>query len=516
VRHEQAAAHAADGLARATGGVGVCFATSGPGATNLVTGIACASMDSIPVVAITGGVTRNNIGKDAFQEADITGITLPITKHNYLVLDVADLARVIKEAFYIARTGRPGPVLVDIPKDVLQEITEFNYPGQVSVQGYKPSINGHPSQIKKAGRLINESRRPVIIAGHGVIISQAYGELKDLAEKAQVPVVTTLLGVSSFPTDHVLSLGMGGMHGTPYASLTINRADVVIALGIRFDDRLTGKPSAYIPNAKVIHIDIDPAELGKNIKPDVPIVGDLKRVLEVLNQHVERISRFEWLQEIEEVRKEHPLRLRDTTKLLPQYILKEISRATDGHAMVVTGVGQHQMWAAQYFTFKDSNSWITSGGAGAMGFELPAAVGAQLGRPDLSVWSIAGDGGFQMTMYELATMVENQLPVKIAIINNKNLGMVRQLQKFFYDKNFVAIDFPGNPDFVKLAEAYGILGLRVTDREQVVPTVKKALEHKGPVVIDFVVDPEEYVYPTIPSGQTVAEMIEEPMQELVQ
>ena len=516
VRHEQAAAMAADGYARATGRVGVCIATSGPGATNLVTGIACAQMDSVPIVAITGQVPRPAIGRDAFQETDVTGITLPITKHNYLIMSASEIASAIKEAFYIANTGRPGPVLVDIPKDVLlNETAEFSYPEEVDLPGYKPTLEGHPTQIQKAAKLIAEAQRPLILAGHGITISRAYDEVKELAEKAQIPVVTTLLGISSFPSDHILNLGMPGMHGMAYASIAINEADLLISLGMRFDDRVTGKLSAFAPNAKVIHVDVDPSEIGKNVKATVPIVGDLKRVVKALLPRVEPAVHTEWVKHIEDLRREHPsYKIRDTDKLIPQYIIKQLSEITNGQAIIVTGVGQHQMWAAQHYGFKDSNCLITSGGLGAMGFEVPAAMGAQVGRPDKQVWSVAGDGGFQMTMSELATLVENNIPVKFAIINNNFLGMVRQWQDFFYDKTYTATGYTANPDFVKLAEAYGILGIRVTDKIQVTAAIEQAIQEPRPVVIDFMVEPEENVYPMIPAGESVNELIEEPWEEV--
>ena len=514
VRHEQAAAMAADGYARATGRVGVCMATSGPGATNLVTGIACAYMDSIPMVAITGQVPRPAIGRDAFQETDITGITLPITKHNYLVLRAADIPRVMKEAFYIANTGRPGPVLVDIPKDVLMETGEFYYPDEVDLPGYKPTLRGHPAQIKRAAKLINEAQRPLILAGHGVIISRAYDELKELAEKAQIPVITTLLGISSFPSDHILNVGMPGMHGMAYASLAINEADLLIALGMRFDDRVTGRLSSFAPKAKVVHVDVDPSEIGKNVKATVPIVGDLRQVLRDLNPLVKETTHLEWLQHIEELRREHPShRIRESDKLLPQYVVKALSEITDGRAIIVTGVGQHQMWAAQHIGFKEPNLLITSGGLGAMGFEVPAAIGAKVGRPDKVVWSVAGDGGFQMTMAELATAAENNIEVKFAIINNNYLGMVRQWQDLFYNKSYVATGYTRNPDFTKLAESYGIPAMRVTDKVQVAAAIQQAMATPGPVVIDFKVEPEENVYPFIPPGESISEMMEEPGQE---
>ncbi|MDP6452428.1 MAG: biosynthetic-type acetolactate synthase large subunit [SAR202 cluster bacterium] len=510
-RHEQGASHAADGYARATGRTGVAFATSGPGATNLVTGITTAFMDSVPVVIVTGQVGRAAIGSDAFQETDITGITLPVTKHNYLVMTPEEIPGVINEAFHIASTGRPGPVLVDIPKDVFEEMGEFEYPESLDLPGYSPTIHGHPNQIRKAAKLIEESERPVILAGHGVIISRAYEELLELAEKAQIPVVTTLLGISSFPDDHFLCAGMPGMHGAAYASLAVDQADLLIALGMRFDDRITGDTSKFSVNSKKIHIDIDPSEIGKNIPVDVPIVGDLKHVMQHLNERVKPTSRVEWVQHVEDLKANHPLMNdRDTEKLRPQEIIKELSEITDGHAIIVTGVGQHQMWAAQHYTYKEQCSLISSGGAGTMGFEVPAAMGAQVGRPDKVVWSIAGDGGFQMTMSELATLAENKIPVKFAILNNGFLGMVRQWQQLFYEKTYVATGYTGNPDFVKLADAFGIFGARVTDKSQVRATILKAMEYDGPALIDFVVEQEENVYPMIPSATSVDSMIEEP------
>ena len=516
VRHEQGGAHAADGYARVTGKPGVCWATSGPGATNLITGIATAQMDSVPMVVITGQVARASLGSDAFQETDTTGITLPITKHNYLVMDAADIPRVIKEAFHIASTGRPGPVLIDIPKDVLTDEAEFVYPETVDLPGYKPNMEGHPAQIKRAARLIAQSNRPVILAGHGIKFSNAFDELKELAEKAQVPVITTLLGISSFPDDHVLCVGMPGMHGMAYASLALEEADLIIALGMRFDDRITGKPSAFAINSRKIHVDIDPSEIGKNIKVDVPIVGDLKRVLTKLNKQIEPATHVEWLQRVDDLKRDHPsMSIRDTDKLIPQYIINQISAATDGKAIVVTGVGQHQMWAAQHYTFTEPRSLVTSGGAGAMGYEVPGAMGAQVGEPDKVVWSVAGDGGFQMTMAELATLVENDIPVKFAIINNGFLGMVRQWQEFFYSKSYVATHYTHNPDFVKLADAFGMLGIRVTEKSQVRSAIEQAMEYDGPALIDFVVEEEENVFPMIPSGQTIHEMIEEPVAKEV-
>jgi len=514
VRHEQGAAHAADGYARATGKVGVCLATSGPGAANLVTGIANAYLDSSPIVAITGQVARPFIGKDAFQELDITGITIPITKHNYLVLDVGSLAQVVKEAFYIARTGRPGPVLIDIPRDVFIDQTEFNYPSQVDLPGYKPTIHGHPAQIKKAAKLINEVERPLIIAGRGVNISGAYDELKQLAETAQIPVVTTLLGISSFPESHVLSYGMIGMHGMAYANMAVDAADLIIAIGMRFDDRATAKVSAFAPHARVIHIDIDPAEIGKNVRVDVPIVGDAKIVLKALNKQILAGKHIDWIKQLDDWRRQHPsTEIRDCEGLLPQFVIRKIYEVTQGDALIVTGVGQNQMWAAQHYWYDRPNSLISSGGLGTMGFELPAAMGVKVGRPDDTVWCVAGDGGFQMTIQELATIVQERLAVKIAIINNGYLGMVRQWQELFYGKRYFATPLL-NPDFVKVAEAYGLRGLRVTRKEEAVPAIQQAMAEAGPFLIDFMVEPEENVYPIVPPGAALAQFIEAPKKEV--
>ena len=517
VRHEQAAAMAADGYARATGKVGVCTATSGPGATNLVTGIAGAQMDSIPMVAITGQVPRPAIGRDSFQETDITGITLPITKHNMLIMNVEDIALAIKEAFHIARTGRPGPVLLDIPKDVLMgERRPFVWPDSVNLPGYNPPGAADDIQISQACELINQAERPIILAGHGILISHAYAELRELAEKAQIPVVTTLLGISSFPTDHLLHVGMPGMHGMAYASLAIDKSDLLISLGMRFDDRVTGRISDFAPNAKVVHVDVDPSEFHKNVKATVPVLGELKQVLNQMLPLVERKTHLDWLQHVDTLRAEHPsLNIRQTDELLPQFVLKQLSDVTKGESIVVTGVGQHQMWAAQHYAFKEPNTLLTSGGLGAMGFEVPAALGAKVGRPEKVVWSIAGDGGFQMTMCDLATAVENNIDVKFAILNNGVLGMVRQWQDFFYEKDYFATVYTGNPDFVKLAEAYGITGIRVTEKAQVASAIQQAMDTPGPVVLDFVVKQDEHVYPMIPAGESVNEMIEEPVHERI-
>jgi len=510
VRHEQGAAHAADGYARATGKVGVCLATSGPGATNLVTGIANAHLDSSPMVAITGQVARPFIGKDAFQETDITGITLPITKHNYLVLDVGSLAKTFKEAFHLARTGRPGPVLIDIPRDIQVEQTEFHYPSKVDLPGYRLTLQGHPAQIKKAAKLINEAQQPVIIAGKGVNISEAHAELKQLAETAQIPVVTTLLGIGCFPESHVLSLGMLGMHGTAYANMAVSAADLIIAIGMRFDDRATSKVSGFAPRAHIIHIDIDPTEIGKNVRVDVPIVGDVKNVLSALNKLITSNQHIDWVRQIDDWRKEHPsAEIRDCEGLLPQFVIRKIYEVTRGEAIIVSGVGQHQMWVAQHYWYDKPNRLLSAGGLGAMGFELPAAMGAKVGRPDEIVWCIAGDGGFQMTIQELATIVQEKIAVKIAIINNGFLGMIRQWQEMFYKKRYVAAEL-ANPDFVKLAEAYGLPAVRVKRKEEVVPAIEQAMAEPGPFLIDFMVEPEANVYPMVAPGTALNEVIEEP------
>ena len=515
VRHEQGAAHAADGYARAAGRAGVCCATSGPGATNLVTGIANAYLDSSPVIALTGQVARPFIGKDAFQEIDITGITLPITKHNYVVMSAAEMANVLKEAFHIATTGRPGPVLIDVPRDVFVEEAEFHYPAKVDLPGYKPILRGHAAQIKKAARLINEAQRPVIISGRGVVISRAYEELRELAEKAQIPVITTLLGISSFPENHMLSLGMLGMHGMAHANMAVNEADLVIAVGMRFDDRATAKVSAFAPKARIIHVDIDPAEIGKNVRVDVPIVGDARDVLKDLNKEVITRARLDWISQMEAWRQCHPPRIvREGDDLIPQYVIHSICEVTEGNSIIVTGVGQHQMWSAQCFCYKKPNTLISSGGLGTMGFELPAAIGAKVGCPGETVWCVAGDGGFQMTIQELATVAQEKTAIKIAIINNGFLGMVRQWQELFYGRRYVATPLSG-PDFVKIADAYGIPAMRVRTRLEVIPAIQTAMEHSGPFLIDFVVEPEENVYPMVPPGAALADLIEAPRTELV-
>jgi len=512
VRHEQAAAMAADGFARATGKVGVCVATSGPGATNLVTGIASAQMDSVPMVAITGQVPRPAIGTDAFQETDVTGVTLPITKHNMLVMDVKDVAQAIHDAFHIARTGRPGPVLVDIPRDVLLgEKTEFIWPTETKLPGYKVPGEAPEAQVAAAAKLINKSERPLIMAGHGVLISHSYGLLTEIAEKAQIPVITTLLGISSIPSDHELSLGMSGMHGMAYNNLAIDESDLIIGLGMRFDDRVTGRLSAFAPNAKFIHVDIDASEVDKNVPTSVGIVGDLKEVLGQLLPKIEANVHIDWLRRIDELKAQHPSHIvRESDELLPQFVLQRLTEITQGRGIVVTGVGMHQMWAAQHCKFTEPNTFITSGGLGTMGFEVPAALGAQIGRPDTTVWSVAGDGGFQMTMCDIATAVESRADIKFAILNNNSLGLVHQLQELFFDETYIASQYTGNPDFVKIAEAYGIRGIRVTKKEEVADAVQQAMETAGPVIVDFIVKEDEGLFPFIPSGQSVKEMLEEP------
>ena len=513
VRHEQGAAHAADAYARVSGKPGVAWATSGPGVPNLVTGIANAWMDSVPLVCITGAVASWLIGRDGFQEADATGITIPITKQNYLVLDVDDLARTMREAFHIATTGRPGPVLVDIPRDIQQQQTEFHYPEKVDIPSYRPVTKGHPGQIRKAAQLIAESERPLILAGHGVVISRAYDELRGLAERAHIPVICTLLGIGGFPGSHELYMGMPGMHGMYWNNIAIGEADLVIGIGMRFDDRVTGRLKDFAPNAKIIHIDIDPAEIGKNVKPTVPIVGDVKEVLADLNPQVQSARHDEWYNHIQEIRREHPsIAIPNTDKVLPQFVIKKIYELSGSDAYYVTGVGQHQMWAAQFFWGDNPGSFVTSGGLGTMGFEVPAAMGVQFARPKNLVWSIAGDGGFQMTMQELATIVEYELPIKFAIINNNYLGMVRQWQHLYYKDNLQAVRL-FQPDFVKLAEAFGLAGMRVTDKTDVEPAIEKALQHPGPVIIDFEVEQHEDTFPAMPPGAALSETIDQPKFE---
>lgn len=507
-RHEQAAAHAADGYARATGKVGVCLATSGPGATNLVTGIATAYMDSVPMVALTGQVKSFLIGNDAFQEADITGITRPITKHNYLVEDIKDLARIIKEAFHIASTGRPGPVLVDIPSDIQMQETEFIYPDKVEIRGYNPTYRGHPGQIKKAAKAIADSKRPVLYVGGGAMSSDAFEEVRNLAIKNDIPVSMTLLGLGAFPLDHKLALGMLGMHGTAYANHAIMDSDLIVAIGARFDDRVTGKIDAFAPHAKVIHIDIDPASVSKTVDVDIPIVGDAKEVLKQLNKLVKKPDTKDWLKKIEEWKKKFPLKYKDDDKLRPQYVVEQIYEITKGEAVIATEVGQHQMWVAQFFKFVLPRTIVSSGGLGTMGYGFPAAIGAKIGMPKMPVFDIAGDGSIQMNIQELATVVMNKIPVKIIILNNSCLGMVRQWQELFYKKRYSYTKFSGDcPDFVKLAESYGAVGMKITKKADVRKAIDKALKIDNTVVIDFRVEEEENVFPMVPAGEAINKMI---------
>ncbi len=508
VRHEQGAAHMADGYARATGKVGVCIATSGPGATNLVTGIATAYMDSVPMVAITGQVNTFLIGKDAFQEADITGITLPITKHNYLLRSAKEIPRVFREAFYIARSGRPGPVLIDLPRDVTVEEMEFSWP-EVNLPGYHPSFKAHEMQIKKAAKVLMEAERPVIYAGGGVKFADAHRELFDLAVKINAPVTTTLMGVGCFPEDHPLSLGMLGMHGTKYANYTIQESDLILAVGARFDDRVTGKVSSFAPRAKIIHVDVDPAEIGKNVRVDIPLVGDAKNALAGLLKEVQPRPRSAWNDKVDTWKSDYPLKyVPDMNIIKPQYVIEKLCELAPD-AIITTEVGQNQMWAAQFFVHKDPRKFISSGGLGTMGYGFPAAIGAKIGMPDCEVIDIAGDGSFQMNSQELATAVVNDIPVKVAIINNGCLGMVRQWQELFFGKRYSAtILGRTSPDFVKLAEAYGAVGLRATKPSEVEPVIRAALASDRPTLMDFIVSPLEKVSPMVPAGAAISEILE--------
>jgi acetolactate synthase-1/2/3 large subunit len=515
VRHEQGAVHMADGYARASGQVGVCLVTSGPGATNTVTGIASAYMDSIPIVVLTGQVPTELIGNDAFQEVDIVGITRPCTKHNYLVKRVEDLARVIKEAFYLARSGRPGPILVDLPKDVLKATTEFKYPKKVEMKSYRPTYSAHPGQIEKAAAAMQKARKPVIYAGGGALSSRCSPELQALAETLSIPVTSTLMGLGCFPGKHPLSLGMLGMHGTYWANMAVGHCDLLIAVGARFDDRVTGNVDRFAPEARIIHIDIDPTSIRKSVKVEIPIVGDCKDALTKLNHLVQQWPgqdwnefRLPWLEEIRGWKAAHPLSYRqEGEEIKPQFVVEKIYEVTKGQAIITTEVGQNQMWAAQFYHFDRPNSFITSGGLGVMGYGFPAAIGAQIACPDRTVIDIAGDGSIQMNIQELATAVANNVPVKIAILNNGYLGMVRQVQELFYGKRYAQTALKGNPDFVKLAEAYGAVGLRATRPEEVVPVIKKALSIPKLVIMDFVVCSEECVSPMVPSGAAMTEML---------
>jgi acetolactate synthase-1/2/3 large subunit len=514
-RHEQGAVHAADGYARVTGRPGVALVTSGPGATNTVTGIATASMDSIPLVVFSGQVPTMLIGNDAFQEADIVGITRPCCKYNYLVNDVDDLASIIREAFHIASSGRPGPVLVDLPKDVTAGKTDFTWPEKVELEGYKPKYEGNKWMIKKAAGLIAKSTRPVIVAGGGVVLSGAHKELLELARLTDIPVTTTLMGLGGFPGTHRLFLGMPGMHGTYYANKSIQDSDLLIAIGMRFDDRVTGKTTSFAPHAKIIHIDIDPTSIRKNIRVDIPVVGDVRRVLKELNRVMKEEDktqwtavRKKWLKQVEAWKKEHPLAYAHSDEVIkPQFVVEKIYEITKGNAVITTEVGQNQMWAAQFYKYDRPRQLLTSGGLGTMGYGFPAAIGAQLAAPEKLVIDIAGDGSIQMNIQELATAVINKLPVKVAILNNRFLGMVRQWQELFFSERYSHTDLDVTPDFVKVAEAYGAVGLRAVKPSEVEPVLREAFKIKRPVFMDFVVDWKEKVYPMVPAGASIDQML---------
>ena len=508
VRHEQAAAHAADGFARASGRVGVCLATSGPGACNLVTGIATAYMDSVPVVAITGQVPTYMLGNDAFQESDITGITMPVTKHSFLVKKTDEISRVVQEAFYIAGTGRPGPVLIDLPKDAQTGTAKDVPPAEkVVLRGYNPTYKGHTRQIDKVIALILEAERPVIYAGGGVISSNASEELSALATQLGIPVTTTLMGLGCIPCDHPLNLGMLGMHGTEYANFAITESDLLIAIGARFDDRVTGKIDTFAPHAKIVHIDIDPAEIGKNKRVDVPIVGDVKAVLQDMLGSIKKKGVHDaWRKKIQHWREHHPLRYKDDGKLHPQFILQKMNELLNGDAVIVSEVGQNQMWTAQWFRFHRPRTWITSGGLGTMGYGFPAAIGAHFARPDVPVFDVAGDGSIQMNIQELGTVAQYKIPVRIAILNNMYLGMVRQWQELFFDHRYSYTELP-SVDFVKIANAYGVEGVRVESVDEVMPALKESLAAEGAFVIDFRIEREDNVFPMVPAGAAINEMI---------
>ncbi|MBW7887376.1 MAG: biosynthetic-type acetolactate synthase large subunit [Bacteroidetes bacterium] len=511
-RHEQGAVHAAEGYARASGRPGVTLVTSGPGGTNTVTGIANAYLDSIPLVVFTGQVPLKLIGNDAFQEADIVGITRPITKHNYLVRDVKELASIIKEAFYVATTGRPGPVLVDLPKDVLSSKAMFEYPKSIKMRTYDLPYDGHQKQLEKAAVLIAKAKRPVLYVGGGTILSNASEELTKFARKTKIPVTTTLNGLGAFPESDELSLGMLGMHGTWYSNSAVNYADLLIAVGSRFDDRVTGKLESFSPDSKKIHIDIDPTNISKNVKVDVPIVGDVKRVLQQLMPLVKAIDTKDWMQTINNWKEEHPLRYKNGKLIRSQYVIQKISELTKGNAVMVSDVGQHQMWMAQFFSYQQPRTHLTSGGLGTMGFSLPASIGAALARNDMPIISVSGDGGIQMNIQELATIVQNNIPIKIIIINNGYLGMVRQWQELFWHKRYSQVELSA-PDFVKLADAYGLPGFRASYTDEVEDVLKKVLAEKGPAIAEFKVVREGNVYPMIPGGQSYNEILDVPENE---
>ncbi len=516
VRHEQAAVHAADGYARASGRVGVCLVTSGPGATNTVTGIATACMDSVPLVIFSGQVPTALIGNDAFQEADIIGITRPCTKHNYLVKDVRELTRIVKEAFYIAKSGRPGPVLIDIPKDVSQAVCEFKYPEKVNIRGYQPTYQGHPGQIKRAMKLVAGSKKPVLYTGGGIVTSEASGELLKFAEALHIPVASTLMGLGGFPGNHPLFLGMLGMHGTYAANMAITHSDVILTIGARFDDRATGKVDTFAPGAKIIHVDIDPTSISKNIRVDIPIVGDarhvLKKMLQVAEEEKELFRGYpdavaDWDRQVGEWKRDYPLSYNRGGQLKPQFVIERVYELTKGKAIVATEVGQNQMWAAQFYKFLSPRRIMTSGGLGTMGYGFPAALGAQVAFPDMMVVDIAGDGSIQMNIQELATAVQYNLPVKVIILNNGCLGMVRQWQELFYGKRYSCSLLEATPNFVKLAEAYGAVGYEIEHESEVDRVLKKAFANGRPTLIDVHVDPAEGVYPMVPVGAGLGEML---------
>jgi acetolactate synthase-1/2/3 large subunit len=508
VRFEQWAALAADGYARVTGKVGVCIATSGPGATNLVTGLANAMLDSVPVVAITGQVIQPLIGRDAFQEVDIEGITLPVTKHNYQVKRIEDIAPTIQEAFYLARSGRPGPVLVDIPKNLFMQKAKYVRPTFEGRRGYQPSMIPNMRQVRLAADLINNAKKPLIMAGHGILLSGAENEFKHFVEKSDVPVAFTLLGQGCFPESHPLGLGLMGMHGHKHVNAALAECDLLVNIGARFDDRATGKIAGFAPKAKVIHVDIDPAEIGKNVRTDVPVVGDAREALKLLIPEVHAKNHYDWHTWIDEQRDRALEAALDDFPEWPEpyTIIKSLHEATNGEAIITTDVGQHQMWTAQYFGFDQPNRWLTSGGLGTMGYGLPSAVGAKIGQPDMEVWTVVGDGGFQMSFNELATCLQENLDINICIINNGYLGMVRQWQDLFQARNYSEVEISA-PDFVKLAEAFGATGIRVTKHEEIRPAIDRARSIKGPVVIDFVIEPEANVYPIVPPGASNSEMM---------
>ena len=512
VRHEQSAAHAADGYARVTGRPGVCVATSGPGATNLVTGIMGARADSVPMVAITGQVARPVMGSEAFQECDICSIASACTKRTYLVMSAKDLAPTIHEAFRIAVEGRPGPVLIDVPRDVQLELADFHYP-EIPEPQLPPVPAETLEQLPLAARLINEAERPVIIGGHGILASGAQEEIKSLAEATGIPVINTLLGLGGFPRNHPLSLGMLGMHGMYWSNMVVDQADVVVGLGMRFDDRVTGKADTFAPHARIVHLDIESSQIGRNVPVEVPLVGDAKAVLQRLLPLVERVERPQWMDYIAGLRGGHPsLAIPHADVLQPQQVLYEMNELLQGapDSVVVTGVGQHQMWAAQFLFFNERNIFVSSGGLGAMGFELPAAMGAQIAKPDVDVWAIAGDGGFQMTLQELATVAQEKMPIKIALFNNGHLGMVKQWQELFFENHLKEVPIPG-PEFVKLAQAYGIPARRVTHQEDVMPALREAQDYDGPYLVEFVVNPAAHVYPMVPPGGSLADTLEDPL-----